>query len=351
MINNTSILQDSLRVNRIGALLVSNPYNIRYFSDFQGLSPEEREAFFLVTKHNAFLIVPRLYEESARILKGAFEIVPIQERGSFFETITEFLKKERIANIGFEERDLRVVEYGRLKKGLKLRPAGKIIENIRLIKAKEEIAAITRAQKITKRAYTLLVQSLRAGDTERELSFRVKKILADQGSEAPAFEPIVATSSGSALPHYMPGLKRLGRNEILLIDIGATYKGYRGDLTRTIWFGRTKDSRFQTIYRLVQKAQRAAIKNIKPGMRAGEAHELARRVFAAEGFAENFIHGLGHGIGLEVHEPPHLRAGGEQILQPGMVFSIEPGLYFPGWGGVRIEDLALLTELGCEILP
>lgn len=350
MFNTIFILQDLLRESRISAVLISNPYSIRYFSGFQGLSPEEREAFFLVTGHGAFLIVPRLYEESVKALKGAFEIVPIQERGSFLETVTQIVKKERVASIGFEERDLRVAEYERLKKALKLQPAGTIIECLRLIKRKEEVAAVARAQRITKHACALFIKSLREGDTERELSFRVKGILADLGSESPAFEPIIATASGTALPHYMSGLKRLGENEILLIDIGATYKGYRGDLTRTIWFGKTKDARFETIYRLVQKAQRTAIKNIKPGMKAGRAHETAREVFAKKGLADHFIHGLGHGIGLEVHEPPHLLSGGNEILKPGMIFSVEPGLYLPGWGGVRIEDLVVLKKNGCKIL-
>lgn len=350
MVNTISILQDVLRENRMDAFLISNPYSIRYFSGFQGLSPEEREAFFLVTTRTAFLIVPRLYEESARMVKGSFEIIPIQERGSFLKTVAELVRKERIKSIGFEERDLRVVEYERLKKASNLQPSGKVIGDMRLIKRKEEITAIARAQRITKRACALLIRSLRVGDTERELSFRVKGILADLGSEAPAFEPIVATGSGAALPHYMPGLKRLGENEILLIDIGATYKGYRGDLTRTIWFGHTKNSRFETVYRLVEKAQRTVIKNTKPGMKAGEAHEMAHKVFAEAGLAENFIHGLGHGLGLEVHEPPHLRSGGNEILKPGMAFSIEPGLYFPGWGGVRIEDLVVLGENGCKRL-
>lgn len=350
MAHSISTLQESLRGNRLGGILVSNPYSIRYFSGFRGLSPEEREAFLFVTKRAAFLIVPRLYEESARTLKGLFEIVPIQERGSFLETAAAIAKKERLATIGFEERNLRVIEYEWLKKSFKLRAAGALIGRLRIIKRKEEITAIARAQKITKRACALLIKSLREGDTERELSFRVKGILADLGSEAPAFEPIIATAGGAALPHYMSGLKRLGRNEILLIDIGATHKGYRGDFTRTIWFGRRKSSRFETVYRLVRKAQRTAIKNIKPGMKAVEAHETARRVFAEAGLADHFVHGLGHGIGLEVHEPPYLRSGDDEILKPGMVFSVEPGLYFPGWGGVRIEDIVVLEKNACKVL-
>lgn len=351
MLNSIFTLQEALRGDRLGGILISNPYSIRYFSGFQGLSPEEREAFFLVTGRAAFLIVPRLYEESARTLKGLFEIVPIQERGSFLKTAAAIAKKERLTTIGFEERDLRVIEYEWLKRSLKLQAAGAIVEALRIIKRKEEIAAITRAQRITKRAAALLIKSLREGDTERELSFRVKGILADLGSEAPAFEPIIATASGAALPHYISGLKRLGQGEIILIDIGATYKGYRGDLTRTIWFGKTKNSRFETIYHLVKKAQQAAIKTIRPGIKSGEAHETVRGVFATEGLADHFIHGLGHGIGLEVHEPPYLRPGGNEILKPGMVFSVEPGLYFPGWGGVRIEDLAVLERNGCTLLP
>lgn len=350
MAHSIFILQESLRENRLRAVLVSNPYSIRYFSGFHGVSPEEREAFLFVARRGAFLIVPRLYEESARMLKGPFEIVPTQERGSFLETVAAIAKKEHVTTIGFEERNFRVIEYEWFKKSFKLRPAGAIIERLRILKQKEEVTAIARAQRITKRACALLITSLRTGDTERELSFRVKSMMTDLGSEAPAFEPIIATASGSALPHYVSGLKRLGGNEILLVDIGATYKGYRGDLTRTIWFGKTKNARFETVHQLVRKAQRNAIKTIKPGMRSGEAHETARGVFTETGFADNFIHGLGHGIGLEVHEPPHLRPGSKEILKPGMIFSVEPGLYFPGWGGVRIEDLVTLEKNGCKIL-
>lgn len=353
MSNSLYHLQKALTKQRLSGFFVSNPYNIQYFTGFKHTVLEERESFLLVGRNRAWLIIPRLYAHEAKAPAGRFRRIIAQERHTFFETVMALMRSQRMRRIGFEEDNLSFAEYRHLGRGVPrcvLVPAASLLKELRLIKTEKEIRLIRKAQQLTKRAYRALLNTIAVGQTEYEIALRFRKILRDLGGDAVSFEPIVAVGQSSALPHYETGRKRLRDGEILLIDIGVRYQGYCGDSSFTCWWGRGKNSRFDALYRIVEEAQRRAITKIQPGMTCEEAFNLANDVFARRGLAKYFLHGLGHGIGLQIHEQPYLRDGSKVMLREGMVFSIEPGLYFPGWGGIRLEELVVLRKHGCEVL-
>jgi Xaa-Pro aminopeptidase len=219
------------------------------------------------------------------------------------------------------------------------------------VKDEAEVAALRRAIELTDESLAAALANARPGMTEKELAWRIETHMRTHGANGVAFELIVAGGPNSALPHARASDVPLPAGEPIVIDIGAKIDGYHGDMTRTICFGQPNDpARFWEIYNAVLRAQVTAEAGIRPGLTAPEADALARDVIAEGGYGDAFGHGLGHGVGLQIHETPLLSRTSTTTVQPGMVITIEPGIYVPGWGGVRIEDVVLITENGAEVL-
>jgi Xaa-Pro aminopeptidase len=218
-----------------------------------------------------------------------------------------------------------------------------MIESIRAIKEPEEIELITRAAEITDAAIEYIKDKIRPGTTEREIAWEIEKFIRERGSETTPFDIIVASGPNSALPHARPSTRVTKTGEPIMIDIGARIEGYGSDLSRTICLG-TPDDTFKRLYDTVLGAQLAAANIISEGMTGGEADSMARVVIEEAGYGEAFGHGLGHGVGLATHEPPRLGPNSADRLSNSMVFTIEPGIYLEGWGGVRIEDLVVMEK-------
>jgi len=229
-------------------------------------------------------------------------------------------------------------------------PVSSPVKNLRLCKDPGEIAALKKAARLTWEGYQRIVQILKEGITEAEAALEFEIFCRKKGASGFSFETIIAFGENSAYPHYRAGNARLHKNQIVLIDAGAVIDKYHGDMTRVFFFGEP-DPRLSRFFHLVRRAQQKAVAHVRPGVKLGELDQIVREEFRKENVEELYTHSLGHGIGLETHEYPRIKADGEDkdlILKPGMVFTIEPGLYQPGLGGARYEDTVLVTEIGCE---
>ncbi|OGD88431.1 hypothetical protein A2693_00415 [Candidatus Curtissbacteria bacterium RIFCSPHIGHO2_01_FULL_40_12] len=345
-----------LKEYKLDGFIITNPVNIFYLCDFRGVSPTEREAI-LIFAAGPTLVTARLYQNEAQLLaSGDLKVKIIDERNQIFEYIKKIfrvgLPTEALAKVGFEEQNLTVAELSELKKTLpkaKFVPTKNLVEDLRVIKSDDEISRIEKAQIISQKAFGQLLKTLKTGQTETEIADRLAKIIKDLGGQGLAFESIVATGPNSAKPHHVTGHRRLTMNDTLLIDFGAKYQNYSADIARTIFIGKPKTEQ-ENIYRLVKKAQKETIKSITHGIKASDAYYKAHTVFKNQKVHNYFLHGLGHGIGLEVHERPYLRSTINDQLLEGMIFSVEPGLYFPSWGGVRIEDLVTIKNGKAKVL-
>lgn len=341
--------------NKIDALFVTNPINIFYLTGFKGVSPTEREALLVLYKDKKILITARLYGAETSKLSPDNLIVKIAaERNEYESFIKESLQvglpTEALAKVGFEAANLTFAEHKKYKKftGGKFLPTKNLIEKLRIIKTEEEIAKIKKAQLITQAAFEQTLKTIKVGQTESEIADKLISIMKSLGAAGPSFEPIVASGPNSALPHHKTGKRKIKKGDTLLFDFGAKFDNYCADFSRTVFVGNANTTQRKT-YDLVEKAQTIAISKIKSKASAKKVFEASHQVFQKEGLDKHFIHSLGHGIGLEVHESPSLSLKSKDILQNNMVFSVEPGLYFP-WGGVRIEDLVVIKNGRANIL-
>ena len=355
MQNRLGDLAKKIKEKNLDGFIVTNPVNIFYLCGFRGISPQEREAI-LVFSPNATLITAKLYQaEALKLRTKDLKIAVADERNKISDLVAKILKG--IKSIGFEESDLKYWEYRhftKLLKGIKLLPLNNLIEDMRVVKAENELKKIERAQIISQKAFFEIAKTLKVGQTEAEIAEKLLKIIKNLGGQSLAFESIIASGKNAAIPHHITGHKKIKSGEVLLFDFGAKYKDYCADLSRTVLVGKVSDD-IRNIYSLVQKAQKEAIEKIASGIKSHKPHEHAAGIFRRENLQHYFLHSLGHGIGLEVHESPHLRplSKGKKptpdTLAEGMVFSVEPGLYFP-WGGIRIEDLVVIKNSKAKIL-
>ena len=351
-----------LKEKGLDGFIVTSPVNIYYLTGFRGVSATEREAILVVNPSKVILITGRLYKhEASRLKSKSLDVKIADERNQINQFIKSTITSLRglTPKVGFEEHDLKYSEFKhftKLLKGIKLIPVKHLIEDLRIIKSDEEIKNIERAQVISQKAFDQVIKTIKVGQTEAEIAEKLEKIIKNFGGQGLAFESIVASGPNSALPHYVTGKRRIKKGDVLLFDFGAKYKNYCADLSRTIFIGRAKDQQ-KNIYHHVLEAQKAAIEKIGRGSKSHEIHGHATDIFKDEKLHKYFLHGLGHGIGLEVHENPHLRPLAKnrdpkepiEELKEGMVFSVEPGLYFPDFG-VRIEDLVVLQNGKARIL-
>jgi Xaa-Pro aminopeptidase len=255
--------------------------------------------------------------------------------------------------VGFERSHLTVEAHQGLKDALPMRsslePVAGWIERQRAVKSHREIAAIRRSVELNSRAYEQAARHIRPGMRESELAAELDYRMRRQGAEGPAFETIVASGARTALPHARPTSAALGRGELVLVDMGAMLDGYASDMTRMLFLGRP-GRRVKRAYEAVLEAQLAAIDAVRAGVPAQAVDRAARRVLAAHGLARAFVHSTGHGLGLEIHEPPRIGKKEKTPLVNGMTITIEPGVYLEGFGGIRVEDTVAVTDNGCEVL-
>ena len=334
-------LLQALDADGLTALVVQHPPNIRYLSGFTGSA-----GLLVVRPGGAVLVTDFRYAEQAPDEVGAAAQVDI-ESVNLWDRVRRVLGTAE--GIGFEAHVATVRDAERLGEGRRLTPTNGLVERLRTRKAPAEVEAIRRAATLAQDALAEVLPTVRAGETELAVAARLESALRVWGSEWHPFPTIVASGPRSALPHARSTGRALGTGEWLLIDFGAQLDGYCSDLTRTVVVGRA-DDRQREVYAVVEAAQRRAREGVRAGMTGREADALAREVIAQRGYGEAFGHSLGHGLGLEVHEAPRLSPTAEGVLPAGAVVTIEPGIYLPGWGGVRLEDDVLLAPDGPECL-
>jgi len=328
----------------LDALLVSSLPSIRYLTGFTG-----SYGFFLLTARGATLFTdPRYTVQAAQQCDAC--AVRITKGRLMLDTVARHAK---VARLGFDARQMSYSTYAYLRKALpgatKLTPADGLVEQQRMVKSASEIALIRQAVLTNSRAFDAALRTLRPGQRENELAAELDYQMRQHGAEGVAFETIVASGARAALPHARPTTAPIGRNQLLLIDMGACQEGYASDMTRTVGVGRPAQ-RLRTAYEAVLESQLAAVDAVRPGVTFAKVDQVARNVLRKHGLHKAFIHSLGHGLGLEIHEAPRLARTEKGVLAPGMVITIEPGVYLADDYGVRIEDTVLVTGTGHEVL-
>lgn len=336
-----------LEKEHLDGLLVSLPANITYLTHYRS-----RDSYLIVSKkQNIYITDSRYFEEAKNNLKGF--IVIKQVKDSVFSLIADCFRQLNLKHVGFEERNLSFAEYEKIKEELNTRitliPTHSLIEDLRMIKDKDELNKIKEAIRITILAFNFVYNLNLVGKTEIEIVAELQHFIRYNGADCEAFDIIVASGPNSSFPHHISSHKKVKKGEIVLIDMGVEYRGYKSDLTR-IFFSDKITSFERSIYNIVLEAQRRAISKVKAGILINKIDKIARQYINYKGYGGFFGHNLGHGIGLEVHEEPHISKSEEKKLIEGMVFTVEPGIYLPGKFGIRIEDIVLVTKKGCEVL-
>lgn len=330
---------------RLDALLITDIKNIRYLTNFSGSS-----GFLLVTGEKAIFVTDFRYktqaEEEVRGLELRIEKEKIQD------TVVKLIQEFGLETLGFEAQTLSFDLYKKISErldGVELKPTTSFIEDLRVVKEEEEIESIRKSIGIAEEAFGNILKTLKPGLMEKDIAIALEYELRKEGSGPIPFDIIVSSGKRAALPHASSSEKRLEEGDLVIIDWGAQSDGYNSDISRTLILGNGSPER-EKIYSIVLDAQKEAIKEIRPGISFSTLDAVARDFIKDAGYGEYFGHGLGHGIGLSVHEAPHISWQGEGILKEGMVFTVEPGIYIPELGGVRIEDIVLVKEEGAEVL-
>jgi Xaa-Pro aminopeptidase len=361
-------VREALRGLRLGALVVSHLPNIRYLTGFNGSA-----GLLVVTPASCTLIVDFRYATAARaLLASRPDIAPwlhlVVSANSFDDPLAEVLKQAGARRIGVEGAHLSVSRFNKLSSALAaaaptplqspdacpaLVPVERAVETLRMVKDDDEIRILREAGRRLGAVVPEVVALARPGRSELEVAADIEQVLRGAGFERPAFETIVASGPNSALPHARPTVRRLREGDGVVLDFGGVYDGYCVDLTRTVQLGDAGPD-FRQLFAAVSEAQRAAIAAVQPGVLASAVDGAARRTLGRYNLAEAFGHATGHGLGIEVHEDPRIGKPSNGLpdttLEPGMIFTIEPGAYIEGVGGVRIEDDVLVTESGCDVL-
>lgn len=333
-------------INRKGldCVLIKKKVNISYLTGIRG-----EDAVLLITKNAKKIVVTdSRYKEEYSRHAGKCVIYIIKDKNIYL-AIIDICKKMRLKKAGFEANAFSYSEYETLKKGLSLYPINRTVEELRIIKDPEEIKCIKKACLSGLKIMSYAIKMIKPGLREKDVRDCIQAYMLKSGLSQAGFDIIVASGRNASMPHSVVTDKVLRNNEMVTIDLGANYKGYNSDLTRTIFLGKMTKY-YKYIYNIVSEAQNLAIGHIKPGMQAKEIDAIARNYLYSKKLGKYFLHSLGHGVGLEIHEAPGITMRSDTILQKDMVITIEPGVYIPGWGGLRIEDMVLVTKTGCEVL-
>ena len=343
-------LREKLEEKNLDAFLVSTAENRRYVSGFAGSA-----GYLVISRDKAFLATDFRYTEQAAQQSPHFEVM---KSGRDWSWLVELLSGHQFPKIGFESQDMTVEAFRQLSTSLKELPSAHrptlvaapgTVESLRTVKDQQELALLQRAIDVADIAMEAVSTTIEPGETEIQVAWRLEKAMRESGADSLSFDTIVAAGPNGAMPHHRPTDRPIAIGEPVVIDMGARVGGYCSDITRTICVGEP-DDRFRATYDIVLGAQLTAIATVRAGMSGEEADNLSRVVIAEAGHGEDFGHSLGHGVGLVVHEYPGVGPKSNHLLQEGMVFTIEPGIYLSGWGGVRIEDVVLLGNEGAKVL-
>ncbi len=329
----------------LDGIVISQAENIRYLSGFS--SPD---AILLITPERALLATDFRYYEQAGLEAPSFELAKVEK--PLPEVLAELIPALGLKQLGFEAHALTVETYEQWKNATAqaewISTTG-LVEGLRQVKDEGELAAIEQAVRIADDAMAHIMEWMRPGMSEREVSWEIEAFMRTHGAERLSFTSIVGSGPNGAMAHAVTSERRIQTGEPLVLDIGAVYNGYCSDLTRSFCLGQAS-AEYRAIWDTVLQAQRAAEQAIVAGMSGIEADAVARQLIYGAGYEGKFGHGLGHGVGLAIHEGPRASFRSQDTLKPGMILTVEPGIYIPGWGGVRIEDMVVITESGCRIL-
>jgi Xaa-Pro aminopeptidase len=346
------LLRRLMKEGAVEALLLTSPANRRYFSGFLAHDPmiDESSGALLITPRSLCLLTDSRYAEAARREAPLFETIVY--RGGLAAELPGLPALKKVGRLHFEPEFLSQANFSRIAAALpqtQLEPVPFDPAGPRAGKLPGEIRLMTKALAITEAAVGALWDRMEAGLTEHEAAFFIETEFRRLGAEGPAFETIVAAGPNGAMPHAIPGAKKIKKGETVIIDCGAKYQGYCADLTRTLILGPPQKWQ-REIYAIVREAQILALAALAPGRSAREVDKVARDFIAQRGYGDFFGHSLGHGVGLVIHEAPSLSPRSAWVLEPGQIVTVEPGIYLPGRGGVRLEQMALITEKGARVL-
>ena len=344
--NAHAIIKQKMRASGLDSLIIGKQVNIKYLTGFTS------DFGYVVIAHSgSLLFTSRIYEEQAQFtVQEPFKVKTVKEK--VFESFSQLGISFWGKKIGYESEVLTCSAFNRLKEKLsfsELIPTSGMVEGLREIKESSEIQSISRAQEITESVFDAVLELVRDGVEECELACEIDYMFRKKGGERSAFETIVASGPNSSKPHAIPSDRKLRYGDFVLFDMGTVINGYASDMTRTVVLGKA-DAEQRKIYNLVLEAQDVAIESISSGIKCSEVYYKALDVFEKAGLKDKFIHSLGHGLGLEVHENPRLSHNIDYKLKKHLVITVEPGIYIPGWGGIRIEDIVVVNGEGCKNL-
>lgn len=336
-------LRNFLAERQLEAVVISSLQNIAYFSGFRG-----DDSFVVVTPQQAAVVTDFRYIEQAN--KQATDCNVVEYKQSIYDSIADICRMEKLTKIGFEGANLSYEQYSKLTKAIESDAVSVDLADLREIKDAGEIGKLKKAVAISDAAFTRVLEIIRPGMTELAVAAELEDVMRRLGSERPAFDTIVASGVRGSLPHGLATDKVIEDGDLVTMDFGAVYEGYHSDITRTICVGRINDKQ-REIYNTVLEAQLLGTRTVKAGISGKDVDAAVRKYIIDAGYGKYFGHGLGHGVGLAIHEQPRLSPKSTcQSLVAGMAVTVEPGIYLPGWGGVRIEDTVVVTQNGCDIL-
>lgn len=329
------------------ALLITNPYNMRYLSGFRG-----GEGILYISRQSRVLITDSRYTEAAS-QESCFTIEEHRNGHGITDILKEYIQQEDIKGLGYEDETMVCKTFRNYQTSLPMVkewiPVGGEITRLRQVKTEEEIGYLRQAEAIGDKVFSKMLTLIRSGMTEREVQGELEYQMMKFGASGTSFDTIVASGLHSSMPHAIPSDKKIEPGDFLTMDFGCRYQGYCSDMTRTIVIGKASEKQ-KEIYQLVLKANLVAESFLRAGMVCREVDKIARDIITDGGYGECFGHGLGHSVGLEIHESPACNTRDTTVLQPNMIMTIEPGIYVPGFGGVRIEDMVVITPDGFENL-
>ncbi|UHA72862.1 M24 family metallopeptidase [Paenibacillus sp. 481] len=338
-------LRQAMEARGLEALFVASKVNRRYLTGFTGSS-----GYVLITLDRAVLLTDFRYMSQANEQAQGFDV--IEHAVTMTDTLKQLLAEIRVNRLGFEQEHVAYGTFAAYNKELQpveLVPVSGLVEELRMIKDEAELAIMREAAQLADQTFSHILNFLKPGVSEQDINLEMEFFMRKNGATSSSFDTIVASGERSALPHGVASERIIQGNEFIKLDFGAYYQGYCSDLTRTVVLGKPTDKHIE-IYNIVLEAQLYALEHIRSGMTGREADSLARDIIKRYGYGDNFGHSLGHGLGMEIHEYPRLAQAGETVLTPGMTVTVEPGIYVPGFGGVRIEDDIVITANGIEIL-
>lgn len=332
----------------VEAVLLTSPANMRYVAGFTG------EGYVYLSRQKKMVVTDSRYTIAAREQCPDYDVQEWGREG-YYAPLLFCLQKEDVDRLGIEDEVLTLSTYRKLRQqiqkadllSLSLVELGQQISDLRQVKTSAEMEKLRQAEAIGDRAFQKVLDRLEVGMTEKQVAAWLEFYMKEEGAEGFSFETIAASGLHSAMPHAVPTDKVLEGGDFLTMDFGCLYQGYCSDMTRTVVMGKANVKQ-REIYETVLRAQETALKGIRPGMTGREIDSLARDVIKKAGYGKYFGHSLGHSVGLEIHERPNFSPKEETVIRPGMVITVEPGIYIEGFGGVRIEDVVIITENGCE---